>query len=164
MSLENTGKTIHKIKTHITRRRRQGRGQRGKELKNSICNSIGHLRSCPPRSIKQANQLKYHRRVSRIIGNTSFEDSPLWKPNDLNCVVCNISVTGKKQLVQHFKNTKHKNNVWKCTPKYCDPCGIYYGFSTEQLWTAHTSSRKHYTNIQKLPVAKQYPSEYGFTN
>ena len=33
MSLENASKNIHNIKTQIKKRRRQGRGQRGKELK-----------------------------------------------------------------------------------------------------------------------------------
>ena len=151
-----------KVKRKILKKR--GRGQRGKELKNNICNSVGYLRSCPPRNTRQAYQVKYHRRISRIISETNFEESTLWKPNDLHCAVCNISVTGKKQLLQHFKNTKHKNNLWKCTPKYCDPCGIYYGFTTAQLWEAHISSRKHNLAISKLPSSRRHPSEYGFTN
>ena len=161
-STNKTSDSAPKIKSKIVKKR--GRGQRGKELRNNICNSISYLRRCPPRTCRQAYQVKYHRRISRIFADKNYEASTSWKPNDLHCAVCNISVTGKKQLLQHFKNTKHNNNLWKCTPKYCDPCGIYYGFSTKQLWEAHISSRKHNLSISKLPPARRQLSEYGFTN
>ena len=155
ITLQDKSKKIRKI---------CGRGKRGKQLRNNVCNTIGHLRSCPPRTIRQANKIKYHRRISRIIAQDNFEESTSWKPNDLYCIACKTSVTGKKQLAQHFKSKKHKHKIWNCTPKYCAPCGIYHGFSTEQLWRAHISSRSHKSAISKLPHFKRQPNEYGFTN
>ncbi len=70
----------------------------------------------------------------------------------------------EKQSKQHFNNSSHKKALWSCTPKYCAPCGIYGGFPTEQFWKAHISSRRHNSTISKLPVSKQIPNEYGFTN
>ena len=145
-------------------RKRRGRGQRGKAIRNNPCNSVGYLRSCPPRTIKQENKLKYHRRISRILGEPHFENSTSWKPNDLHCTACNTSVTSKKQLALHFKSNRHKHNIWNCTPKYCSPCAIFDGFCTEQLWEAHILSRRHKSTISKLPAFKRQLSEYGFTN
>ena len=145
-------------------RKNRGRGQRGKALRSNPCNSVGYLRSCPPRTIRQANKLKCHKRISRIFKNPKFEYSPDWKPNDLYCGICNTTTTGKRQLAQHFKSIKHKNGVWACTPKYCDPCGVYCGFDTEQLWKVHIVSRRHTTKISSYPIRKQVPGEYGFTN
>ena len=96
----------------------RGRGKRGKQLRNNICNIIGHLRNCPPRKIRQENIIKYHRRISRILKQSNFENSSSWKPNDLQYTACNTSVAGKKQLSSHFRSAKHKINIWNCTPKY----------------------------------------------
>ena len=145
-------------------RRRRGRGQRGKAISSNPCNTIGYLLSCPPRIIKQENKLKYHRRISRILGQPNFENSTSWKPNDLHCTACNTTVASKKQLAHHFKSNKHKHNIWNCTPKRCSPCAIFDGFCTEQLWDAYILSRRHKSTLSKLPAFKRQLSEYGFTN
>ena len=145
-------------------KKRTGRGLRGKALRNNECNTIGYLHSCPPRTIKQVDKLKYHRRISRVLVDNNFAESNSWKPNDLHCIAFDTTVTSKEQISLHFKSTKHEIKIWNCTPKYCSPCGIYYGFSTEQLWEAHIRSRRHKSTLSKLPIFKQKISEYGFTN
>ena len=142
----------------------RGRGKRGKELRNNICNKTGFLRGCTPRTIQLTNRLNYHRRISRIIGEINFGNSTSWEPNDLTCAVCNTPFTSKMQIVQHFKSKKQEWEIWNCTPKYCAPCGIFHEFSIEQLWTAHISSRSYKSAISKLPYFKRRLSEYGFTN
>ena len=124
-----TSIAIHRNNKKI--RKIRGRGKRGKELRNNIFNTIYYLRSCPPRTIQQTNRLNVHRRISRIIGETNFENSTSWKPNDLTCAVCNTPVTCKKQLAKYFKSKKHKLKTWNCTPKYCAPCSVFHDFSTE---------------------------------
>ena len=133
LSLQTSEMTLSiasKIKK-ITKKRR--RGQRGRALRNNSCISVGHIRSCPPLSIKQETKLKYHCRISGILEQNEFENSKSWKPNDLHCTVCSTTVTSKKSLAQHFKSTKHKHKIWNCTPNYCSPCGIYQGFCTENF-------------------------------
>ena len=128
-------------------KKRRGRGRRGKALRNNEYNTIGYLHSCPPRTIKQVGKLKYHLRISRVLVENNFKESDSWKPKDLHCIACDTTVTSKKKLSLHFKSTKHKIKILNCTPKYCSPCGIYYGFSTEQLWEAHIRSRRHKSTI-----------------
>ena len=143
----------------------RSRGQRGKYLRENLINLSNTARSCPPRSLAQTEKLKYHRRVNSIFSEGgNFENSKNWKPNDLTYIVCDTSVTGKKQLKQHFKNSKHKKALWKLTPKYCAPCGIYSGFPTQQLWNAHISSRRHNSVITKIAAPRRIQNEYGFTN
>ena len=162
----DTSETSNSIaRTGISRtRKNRGRGQPGKALRSNSCNFVGHLRSCPPRNIRQANKLKYHKRISRIFKDPKFETSPDWKPNDLCCRICNTTTTGKRKLAQHFKSIKHKTAVWVYTLEYCDPCGIYCRFETEQLWKAHIVSLRHTTKISSHPIRKHVPHEYGFTN
>ena len=138
--------------------------RRRKALDIDECNNVGYLRSCPPRTIKQINKLKYHRRTLRILVEYNFEESNSWNPNNLHCIACDATVTSKKQLSIYFKSTKHKQKIWNCTPKYCSACEIYYGFCTEQLWEAHILSRWHKSTLSKLPAFKQKLSEYGFTD
>ena len=141
----------------------RNRGTRGKDLRSNQ-GIPNYLRSCPKRSISDNSKLKYHKRVSENFQKSKENKKTDWKPNDLKCTVCDITVTGFKQLEQHFNNRKHKLNHWKLTPKYCVPCGVFAKFVTPQLWEAHTSSKRHQSKISKLPSKKQVESEYGFTH
>ena len=102
ISIRNSETTVSIAKHRNNKKIRKiwGRGKRSKELLNNVCNKIGYLRSCPPRTIQQTNRLNYRRRISRIIGENDFEHSTSWKPNDLTCAVCNTPVTSKKKLAQ----------------------------------------------------------------
>ena len=127
-------------KTDKTRRR----GQRGKYLLGNPINLPNSSRTCPSRSLAQTEKLKYNRRVNSIFSEgENFENSKNWKPNDLTCIVRDSSVTGKKQLKQHFKYSEHKKALWKLTHKYCALRRIYSGFPTQYFWNARISSGRH---------------------
>ena len=144
-------------------RKRRGRGQHGKKLRRNACNAVDFNCSCPPRSIKQENELKYHRRILRILVQNFFEESKSWTLNDVHYTACNTTVTSKKQIDHYFKSNKHNNNIWNWTPKYRSPWAIFDRFCSEQLWEAHILSRRHKSAISKLLDFKRQLSEYVFT-
>ena len=154
----------HSDRNPVKIHKKQGSGRRGKALRNNPCSSVDYLRGRRPSSLRQARKLEYHCLLTSIFSSKNIEESSSWKPKDLNCIVCDITVTSKKQLQKHFLSYKRKANVWDCTPKYFNPCRIYSGFTTEQLWEAHIKSRRHNKNISKLPSERRVPNQYGFTN
>ena len=116
-----------------------------KNSKNSFNNSF--YRSCPPGTSVQQGKLDYH---VRVVQNLKNPNSAIWYPNDLKC-------NSTSQLLQHFSTSKHKLEVWNCTPKYCSPCGIYWRFRIPQICEAHISCRKH-----NKKIGGRVPSIYGF--
>ena len=126
-SFDNNRGRIYRL---IEKTRR--RVTRGNYLRNNPVNGSFQIRLCPPRSKVQARKLRYHNRVSKIFAkDKDFTNSTAWKPNDLLFVVCDVTNTGKLQLCQHFWNSKHLNQVWKCTPKYCSSM-MYSRFMSEE--------------------------------
>ena len=141
-------------------KKKSKKGTRGKNLRNNPLNNNSYHRRCPPRTRAQKGKLEYH---NRVLSNFENSEDPnfkaTWYPADLKCHVCNVKCNKHSQLEQHFSSNKHKISVWNCTPKYCAPCGIFWGFRTPQLWEAHISSKKHNNK-----VGNRVPSVYGFRN
>lgn len=104
IAIENNNKKIRRVW------KIRGPGQRSKELSNNICNSIYHLRGCPPGKIRQTNKSNYHIRKMRFIPENNLEDSTSWKANGLTCIVCKIPVTSKSNF---FKILKVRNTCTK---------------------------------------------------
>ena len=145
------------VKQTYTSAHNHRRGTRGKFLRLNSLNQSARFRSCPKRSLDQENKIRYHRKILLILKES---EAPEVKSYDLTCKVCKIETSSTSQLRQHFQGQKHKLNLFKCTPKYCAPCGIFYGFENPQIWEAHLKSAKHAANN---PNGKS-PGIYGFPN
>lgn len=149
--LPAVNRTLPIARTLAKRRRRGRRGT------NSLAVRSAHRNTCPPRTPKQADHLRYHRRILdrfkeiHRIGAANFERG------DLYCRVCDKGTTGLQQLKNHFSSKQHKVAVFRCTPKYCVPCGITVSFGTPQLWDAHLRSRRHQSKARG-----KSSSQYGF--
>ena len=94
VAIQNKKKKIQKI---------GGLGKRGKEICNTILNTIEHLRSCPRRRVKQIRKLKYLRWILRTMAQTNFKDSKSWMSDDISCIACSTPARSKNKLAQHFK-------------------------------------------------------------
>ena len=135
---------------HLPIAKKKSKRRRNKKVQNS-----GYHPRCLPRSITENKKLSYHLRIEKILSDKSLQ---LFRPQ-LLCEVCNTQSNSENQLQLHFNSKNHKSSVWKLTPKYCAPCGVFSRFQTSQLWDAHLSSKKH----QKR-VGLRTPGEYGFPN
>lgn len=138
------------------------RGSRGNYLKNNPTNNCSYERRCAPRTVAQEGKLRYHRKIVDFFQRKKSDNSLTLRPTELKCAVCEKDFNSCNQLSDHVKSSKHLNQLWNCTPKYCAPCGIFWGFNTKQLWEAHISSKKHNTKISKLPDSKKTLTDYGF--
>ena len=146
------------IKQTYTSANNRRRGTRGKFLRLNSVNQSARFRSCPKRSLDQEIKIRYHKKISSILKNIESAEVQSY---DLTCKVCKTETSSTAQLRQHFQGQKHKLNLFKCTPKYCAPCGIFYGFETPQIWVAHLRSAKHAANIPhgKLPVFTDFQTK-----
>ena len=140
----------HRIRIHFWKflRRISEKDHEEKNLLKNSLNNYSYHRLCPPPNRAQQGKLDHHNWISlkfENLGNNNFK--PTWYPNDLKSHVCNIKCNKYDQLESHFSSKKHKISAWNCTPKYCAPCVIYWGFKNPQLWEAHISSKKHNNKV-----------------
>ena len=112
-------------------------GTRGGSLKTILSNT----RLKVPDTF-QKTKTDYHNRTYQ-----KFSKAQQLTKKELLCSVCDCQVSGKSALQKHFRSKNAQKGLFRCTSKYCKPCGIIGSFKTEQLYKDHLSSRVHRNKV-----------------